>query len=207
MVCLLTAIVAIVVIYYVVSWTLSRLRVGDFSNKYVLITGCDSGFGNLLTKRLDRLGFNVFAACLTSAGAEKLQGACSDRVTTLLLDVRDEKSIAAARHLVEGRLPTGRGLWGLVNNAGIAGIPGPSEWLTKDDWSNVLSINLMGLINMTQAFLPLVRVAKGRVVNVASIMGRIAAASAPYCVSKYGVEAYSDCLRSVLTKKQQHTFI
>ena len=51
----------------------------------------------------------MFAACLTSEGADKLQGACSDRVTTLLLDVTDEKSIAAARHFVESRLPAGTG--------------------------------------------------------------------------------------------------
>ena len=58
---------------------------------------------------LTGLGFKVFAACLTSEGADKLQGACSDRVTTLLLDVTDEKSIAAARHFVESRLPAGTG--------------------------------------------------------------------------------------------------
>ena len=58
---------------------------------------------------LTGLGFKVFAACLTSEGADKLQGACSDRVTTLLLDVTDEKSIAAARHFVESRLPADTG--------------------------------------------------------------------------------------------------
>jgi NAD(P)-dependent dehydrogenase (short-subunit alcohol dehydrogenase family) len=88
------------------------------------------------------------------------------------------------------------GLWGLVNNAGIGGIPCPSEWLAKEDWDKVLSINLMGVIYVTKAFLPLVRQEKGRVVNVASILGRIASMSTgPYCVSKYGVEAFSDSLR------------
>ena len=58
---------------------------------------------------LTGLGFKVFAACLTSEGADKLQGACSENVTTLLLDVTEEKSIAAARHFVESRLPAGTG--------------------------------------------------------------------------------------------------
>ena len=91
--------------------------------------------------------------------------------------------------------PFAAGLWGLVNNAGIGGITTPTEWATKEDWMQCLSVNLFGVIYMTRAFLPLVRLAKGRVVNIASVMGRIALGSAPYCVSKYGVEAFSDCLR------------
>ena len=58
---------------------------------------------------LTGLGFKVFAACLTSEGADKLQGACSENVTTLLLDVTEEKSIATALHFVESRLPAGTG--------------------------------------------------------------------------------------------------
>ncbi|KAK7110399.1 retinol dehydrogenase 16-like [Littorina saxatilis] len=192
---MLWTLVTLFALYKLITWALSRVRVGDYDSKYVFITGCDSGFGNLLTKRLDGLGFSVFAACLTSAGAEKLQGACSKRVTTLVLDVTDEKSIAASRQFVGSRLPRGRGLWGLVNNAGIGGTPTPLEWMTNDDWTKVLSINLMGVIYVTRAFLPLVREAHGRVVNTASTLGRIALPPAPYCVSKYGVEAFSDSLR------------
>ncbi|KAK7494968.1 hypothetical protein BaRGS_00013847 [Batillaria attramentaria] len=169
--------------------------VGDYSRKHVLITGCDTGFGNLLAKRLDDMGFNVFAACLTSAEAEKLQMTCSQRVTTLQLDVTDETSIAAAREFVDSKLPADRGLWGVVNNAGIFGYPVISEWLTRDDYVKVLSVNLFGMIDVTRVFLPLVRKERGRVVNMASIAGRFALSPAPYYVSKYGVEAFSDCLR------------
>nr|KAG5705196.1 hypothetical protein BaRGS_011222 [Batillaria attramentaria] len=188
-------VVVLVVTYHVVCWALSRLRVGDYSRKHVLITGCDTGFGNLLAKRLDDMGFNVFAACLTSAGAEKLQMTCSQRVTTLQLDVTDETSIAAAREFVDSKLPADRGLWGVVNNAGIFGYPVISEWLTRDDYVKVLSVNLFGMIDVTRVFLPLVRKERGRVVNMASIAGRFALSPAPYYVSKYGVEAFSDCLR------------
>ena len=87
------------------------------------------------------------------------------------------------------------GLWGLVNNAGVGGVTTPAEWATKEDWMQCLSVNLFGVIYVTRAFLPLVRLAKGRVVNTASMLGRIATGPAPYCVSKYGVEAFSDCLR------------
>nr|KAG5705198.1 hypothetical protein BaRGS_011224 [Batillaria attramentaria] len=187
--------VVLTLTYQLVCWALSRLRVGDYSKKHVLITGCDTGFGNLLAKRLDGLGFNVFAGCLTSAGAEKLQMTCSQRVTTLLLDVTNEKSIVAARDFVDRKLPTGAGLWGVVNNAGISGPPLPIEWLTRDDYVKYLNVNLFGMADVTRVFLPLVRKERGRVVNMSSAAGRLAVSPAPYCVSKFGVEAFSDCLR------------
>ncbi|XP_010151851.1 PREDICTED: retinol dehydrogenase 16-like, partial [Eurypyga helias] len=85
--------------------------------------------------------------------------------------------------------------WGLVNNAGIAVPTAPNEWLTKDDFVKVLDVNLLGLIEVTLSLLPLVKRAQGRVVNVASVMGRLAAFGGGYCISKFGVEAFSDSLR------------
>ena len=75
------------------------------------------------------------------------------------------------------------------------GAPLPIECLNKKHWTTCLSVNLIGTVEVTKAFLPFVRMARGRVVNVASVMGRIAAAHSPYSVSKFGVEAFSDCLR------------
>ncbi|XP_025093905.1 17-beta-hydroxysteroid dehydrogenase type 6-like isoform X1 [Pomacea canaliculata] len=186
---------ALVLIYQLVTWLRSRLRVGDYDKKHVLVTGCDNGFGYLVAKRLDVLGFRVFAACLTSQAAEKLQAETSSRVTTLVLDVTDEKSISAARDFVAARLPEGQGLWGVVNNAGIVGPVCPSEWLSHDGYQTCLAVNLLGLIDVTRTFLPLVRRARGRVVNISSVAGRIVLGPSPYSVSKYGVEAFSDCLR------------
>ncbi|KAH0629133.1 hypothetical protein JD844_010974 [Phrynosoma platyrhinos] len=93
-------------------------------------------------------------------------------------------------------IPTG--LWGLVNNAGIGSHVAPNEWLTKDDFAEVINVNLLGLIDVTLHMLPLVRAARGRVVNVASVMGRVACLGGGYCPSKYGVEAFSDSLRREL---------
>ncbi|KFO69201.1 Retinol dehydrogenase 16, partial [Cuculus canorus] len=84
------------------------------------------------------------------------------------------------------------GLWGLVNNAGIAIPIAPNEWLTKDDFAKVLDVNLLGLIEVTLSLLPLLRRARGRVVNVASVAGRISFLGGGYCISKFGVEAFSD---------------
>ncbi|XP_068777735.1 retinol dehydrogenase 16-like [Struthio camelus] len=181
-------------LYLLRRWYLERQRVPNLTEKYVLITGCDSGFGNLLARQLDARGLRVLAACLTESGAAQLRAAASSRLQTLVLDVTSSQSIAAATAWVKGQVGD-RGLWGLVNNAGIALPTAPNEWLCKEDFVRVLNVNLVGLVEVTLSFLPLVRRAGGRVVNVASIMGRLAFFGGGYCPSKYGVEAFSDSLR------------
>lgn len=91
--------------------------------------------------------------------------------------------------------PLSPGLWGLVNNAGISIPSAPNEWLNKQDFAKVLDVNLLGMIEVTLNMLPSVRKARGRVVNVSSIMGRVSFFGGGYCISKYGVEAFSDSLR------------
>ena len=92
-------------------------------------------------------------------------------------------------------LPLSPGLWGLVNNAGISTPSGPNEWMKKQDFAHVLDVNLLGMIEVTLSMLPLVRKARGRVVNISSSMGRVSLCGGGYCISKYGVEAFSDSLR------------
>lgn len=87
------------------------------------------------------------------------------------------------------------GLFGLVNNAGVAGVIGPTPWLTRDDFQRVLTVNTLGPIGVTLALLPLLQQARGRVVNITSVLGRLAANGGGYCVSKFGLEAFSDSLR------------
>ncbi|RXM29832.1 D-beta-hydroxybutyrate dehydrogenase, mitochondrial [Acipenser ruthenus] len=92
-------------------------------------------------------------------------------------------------------LSTETGLWALVNNAGVSTF-GEVEFTSLETYKQVADVNLWGTIRVTKAFLPLIRRAKGRVVNIASMFGRMSNSSrSPYCVSKYGVEAFSDCLR------------
>ncbi|XP_010837584.1 PREDICTED: retinol dehydrogenase 16-like isoform X2 [Bison bison bison] len=182
--------------------------------------GCDSGFGNLLARQLDLKGLRVLAACLTEKGAEQLRNQTSDRLQTVILDVTKTDSVAAATEWVKERVgdrdylsgvPSSlseslaflllceQGLWGLVNNAGISTPTAPNEWLTKQDFMKILDVNLLGVIDVTLSVLPLVRKARGRVVNVSSIMGRVALLGGGYCMSKYGVEAFSDSLRRELS--------
>ncbi|XP_006163604.2 retinol dehydrogenase 16 [Tupaia chinensis] len=189
---------ALVGLYYLLRWYRERQVVGQLRDKYVFITGCDSGFGNLLARQLDMRGLRVLAACLTEKGAEQLRRQTSDRLETVTLDVTKTESIAAAAQWVKERVGD-RGLWGLVNNAGISVPMAPNEWLTKEDFVNILNVNLIGVIEVTLSLLPLVRKARGRVVNVSSIAGRVSLFGGGYCISKYGIEAFSDSLRRELS--------
>ncbi|OXB51660.1 hypothetical protein ASZ78_006457 [Callipepla squamata] len=175
-------------------WHRERQTVPGLTEKFVLITGCDSGFGSVLARQLDARGLRVLAGCLTEQGAMQLRADASPRLQTVLLDVTSSSSIAATAAWVQERVGE-RGLWGLVNNAGIAIPTAPNEWLRKEDFVKVLNVNLVGLIEVTLSLLLQLKRARGRVVNVASVMGRLACFGGGYCPSKFGVEAFSDSLR------------
>lgn len=179
---------------YLFRWNQRRLILPNLLDRYVLITGCDSGFGNLAAKQLDKRGMQVLAACLTQKGAENLKKETSSRLKTIILDVTDSQSVNTAAAGVAS-IVGDKGLWGVVNNAGISVPTGPNEWLTKEDFNKILNVNLLGVIDVTLKMLPLIRRARGRVVNVASIAGRLTICGGGYCLSKYGVESFSDSLR------------
>ncbi|XP_075055537.1 retinol dehydrogenase 16-like [Mixophyes fleayi] len=193
--CLLV-VLALIILY---RWYRQRQILENLTDKYVFITGCDSGFGNVLARNLDKCGMSVLAACLTETGAEELRKETSSRVQTVILDVTDSQSVSSAAEWVKD-IVHDKGLWGVVNNAGIAMPTAPNEWLAKDDFLKVLNVNLLGLIDVTLKLLPLIRKAKGRVVNISSICGRITTSGGGYCISKYGVESFSDSLRREIAR-------
>ncbi|KAI1882784.1 hypothetical protein AGOR_G00238490 [Albula goreensis] len=168
--------------------------------KAVFITGCDTGFGFALAKHLHKLGFTVFAGCFLKEkggeGAMELEALHCDRMKVVQLDVCSEELVAQAVEFVRGNLEDPeKGLWAVVNNAGVSTF-GEVEFTSMESYKQVSEVNLWGTIRMTKALLPLIRRAKGRVVNLASMYGRMGnSMRSPYCVSKYGVEAFSDCLR------------
>lgn len=100
---------AIVIIWYTYRWYRDQQRLGNHGDRYVLITGCDTGFGNLLAKELDRLGFHVFAGCLTEIGAADLDKETSKNVKPLQLNVCSEESIRSVFATVKSSLPDGKG--------------------------------------------------------------------------------------------------
>lgn len=120
---------------------------------------------------------------------------CSSRVQALPFDVTKDESIQAAFNTVKQKLPDEKGLWAVVNNAGVIGQIVAAEMCTKKDHQDCYDVNLLGPIEVSRVFMPLLRKSRGRLVNITSCMGRCAAENAPYCVSKFGLEAFSDVLR------------
>ena len=165
--------------------------------KSVLVTGSSTGIGRATALRLDRDGWRVFAGVRREEDAEALRAEAGERLTPVMLDVTDPGQIAAAADLIDGAVGEG-GLEGLVNNAGVA-ILGPLEMIPLDDFRRQLEVNLTAQVAVTQALLPAIRRARGRIVFVSSIGGRMALPfGGPYHAAKFGLEAVSDCLRQEL---------
>jgi NAD(P)-dependent dehydrogenase (short-subunit alcohol dehydrogenase family) len=156
----------------------------------VLVTGASTGIGEATVLHLRELGFDPVAAVRRDDDAARLRG---QGLRTTRIDVTDADQIAAARDAL-GDEP----LVGLVNNAGIA-VAAPLEFLPIDRLRQQLEINLIGQAAVIQAFLPALRRARGRIVNVSSIGGRVALPLvSPYNASKFGLEGLSDSLRREL---------
>ena len=135
----------------------------------------------------------MFAGVYLEKSIEELRGPL---ITPIQIDVCDEMSIEKAVRSVREILGDLRGLDGLVNNAGILVSPGPVEWTPKSSYEKMLAVNVVGMASVTRLFLPLLRKAKGRIVNVASIAGRVGLPTqAAYCASKFAVQGYSEVLR------------
>jgi NAD(P)-dependent dehydrogenase (short-subunit alcohol dehydrogenase family) len=162
-----------------------------------LVTGASTGIGRATALRLDGAGWRVFAGVRREADAESLREAGSERLTPLILDVTDAVQIAAAAERIDAEVGEA-GLDGVVNNAGI-GTMGPLETIPIDDFRRQVEVNLTGQVAVTQAVLPEIRRARGRVVFVSSAGGRMALPfGGPYHAAKFGLEAVADSLRQEL---------
>src|SRR5262245_48241545 len=160
----------------------------------VVVTGTSTGIGAATVARLASMGFHVFAGVRREEDARAARSGAKGNVTPLMMDITDAAMIAAAAKTVE-QVVAERGLAGLVNNAGVV-TTGPLELQPLDDFRRQLEVNLIGPLAVTQAFLPLVRRGRGRIVNVGSIGGLLVLPiEGAYSASKFGLEALSDALR------------
>lgn len=175
------------------------------ATKNVLISGASTGIGEACAIYLAELGWRVFAGVRKPADAKRL-GKLSKNITAVILDVAKPKQIAAAIKKVS-RAVGKKGLQGLVNNAGIA-VSGPMEFLPVDELRHQLEVNVLGQVALTQASLPLLRQGRGRVINMSSIGGRVTSPFlAPYSMSKFALEAFSDGLRRELIPWKLHVSV
>ena len=162
----------------------------------VLVTGASTGIGRATALRLDGAGWKVFAGVRKEEDAESLREAGSERLQPLFLDVTDGGQIAAAAERIAAEGDGGLG--GLVNNAGVA-VPSPLETIPIEDFRRQIEVNLTGQVAVTQALVPAIRRAGGRVVFVSSIGGRIAfPMTGAYHAAKFGIEAVGDVFRQEL---------
>jgi NAD(P)-dependent dehydrogenase (short-subunit alcohol dehydrogenase family) len=159
----------------------------------VVVTGASSGIGEATALHLDELGFTVFAGVRENEDGNALAARASDRLTPIHLDVTDADSIAAAARVVEYQA-SGRP-FALVNNAGLS-FNGPLELLPVRQIEKLMEVNVIGLMAVTQTFLPLLRGTRGRIINISSGHGLLAIPDkSAYAASKFAVQAISDALR------------
>nr|XP_014698867.2 17-beta-hydroxysteroid dehydrogenase type 2 isoform X1 [Equus asinus] len=170
--------------------------------KTVLITGSDSGIGHALSKHLDELGFTVFAGVLDAkgSGAEELRRSCSKRLSVLQLDITDPQQIKDAYSKVLEKVQN-RGLWAVVNNAGIICFPAEGELIPMTHYKRCMAVNFFGAVEVTKAFLPLLRRSKGRLVSISSMAAGVPLEKlAAYGSSKAALTMFSAVMRRELSK-------
>jgi NAD(P)-dependent dehydrogenase (short-subunit alcohol dehydrogenase family) len=176
-----------------------------------LITGASTGIGDATALRLARSGWNVLAGVRNPAAGEALVAQVAEageagegdgrhgRLTPIQLDITDAAQIAAAAELVAQRTGAGR-LDALVNNAGVA-IGGPLEMLPLTELREQMEVNFFGQVAVTQALIPALRKARGRIALLSSIGGLITTPyMSPYHASKYALEAIGNALRVELAR-------
>ena len=167
------------------------------AKKYIVITGASKGIGRATALLLATRGFQIFAGVRNEADGERLVAEGGSAIKPLLIDVTDQAQVTAAVQKVAS-IVGDVGLNGLVNNAGIA-VASPLEFIPLAELRNQLEVNVIGQIRVTQAFLPLLRQAQGRIINISSMAGRVAGPwTGPYHASKFALEALTDSLRQEL---------
>ena len=159
----------------------------------VLVTGASSGLGLKMTEVLAANGYFVYAGARSPEDLQRLDA--MDNVKSVRLDVTDLGEIAAAAAMIQAE---GRGLHGLVNNAGVA-VVGPLIEMPDEDMQFQLEVNLFGPYRVTKAFAPLLIESGGRIMTTSSLNGIVSSTFlGAYSMSKHGVEAYTDALASEL---------
>jgi NAD(P)-dependent dehydrogenase (short-subunit alcohol dehydrogenase family) len=159
----------------------------------VLVTGAARGIGRSIANHLAGAGWDVIAGVRSESDAAAIAKEDPQRVSAVILDVTDAGHIAALANAVPERLDA------VVNNAGIV-VSGPMEVVSPEDWRKQLEVNVIGQLAVTQAVLPALRKARGRIVFISSVNGKLSMPMVGvYSASKFALEAAADALRLELT--------
>lgn len=217
--------VSLIFFNLIVSWQVAAVILNKFyrrffiaslqtSDKVVLISGCDTGFGNLFARYLNGKGYHVFASCLSKESLKELKEQAREpaKMFPFLMDITKDEQIESCSKLVENYLsehPEAK-FWALINNAGIAS-PGELEFGEFDrQYRTVFEVNVFGTAKLTRKFLPLIRrysnvrnssALNGRVININSLAGRCAITpTSIYSMSKHASVAFTEALRNEMHK-------
>ena len=188
--------IVLALIATLLSWPMASQAVTPTTTdqKAVLVTGASTGIGRKVTERLAADGYFVYAGARKQEDLKAL-GAIKN-VQAVRLDVTKPADIDAAVATIQ---KGGRGLYGLVNNAGVVTIA-PFADMKMDEFDLVMAVNVYGPVRITQAFLPLIAAQKGRITNIGSISGILANSTlTAYSMSKHAMEAFTDSLAQQLT--------
>lgn len=167
----------------------------EAAQKAVLVTGASSGIGLSMTQLLSKNGFYVYAGVLHKEEKQALDAL--ENVTAVQFDVRNQKEIDAAAKFIQAQ---GRGLYGLINNAGVS-IFGPMIELPVEQLEYQMDVNVYGPFRVTQAFAPMIMESEGRIASTGSIAGILSPAfMGAYSMSKHAIEAYTDALAQEMAR-------
>ncbi|MEM9183076.1 MAG: SDR family NAD(P)-dependent oxidoreductase [Pseudomonadota bacterium] len=157
--------------------------------KAVLITGATTGIGRVTAEHLAKAGYFVYAGARKQSDIDELNKI--ENIKAVRLDVTIQSDIDAAVELIEKE---GRGLWGLVNNAGV-NVVDPLIEADFEDFQFIFDVNVFGVFRVSKAFAPLVIESKGRIVNISSISGVLSGGFdgyGMYVASKHALEGLTD---------------
>jgi NAD(P)-dependent dehydrogenase (short-subunit alcohol dehydrogenase family) len=186
---LLTVLAVIALAIFITPQTSSAESADDGAQKAILVTGASSGIGLNIAKTLAADGYFVYAGARKQADLDALNKI--PNIQSVRLDVTRQDEIDAA---VETVRAGGKGLYGLVNNAGIV-VSGPLTEIEEDELNWIFNVNVIGVFRVTKAFAPLIIESKGRISNISSISGVLTGMLwGPYGMSKHALEAYTDAL-------------
>ena len=161
--------------------------------KAVLITGATTGIGREAAEHLAAAGYFVYAGARKDADMAELNKI--DNIMAVRIDVTKQDQVDAAAKLIQEQ---GRGLWGLVNNAGV-NVVAPLIEADESDFSFLFDVNVFGVYRVTKAFAPMIIESGGRIVNISSISGVLSGGGyGMYAASKHALEAMTDALSDEL---------
>jgi NAD(P)-dependent dehydrogenase (short-subunit alcohol dehydrogenase family) len=190
-------VIVAVVLLYTLTITVASAEEATNGQKAVLVTGATSGIGLKVAEKLASNGFHVYAGARKDEDMKRLNA--MENITAVRIDVTRQDQIDAAVAFVESE---GRGLWGVVNNAGVA-VYSPLVTGPESEFDFTFNINVYGPFRVNQAFLPLLIESGGRTTTISSISGYIAGRGS-YSMSKFAVEGYTDSLAIELADSGVH---